>query len=260
MIVSVNGTDLETAGYSLTSLEGWGFAMDRQFASAPLPNRAGHLVAGFATMQPRIIRMGVLVSGTSKSDLEDQTNKLLALFTGTIALSFGDSDTRSIDAVLTGVSSEMVGDRVNTWHIDDRVVTLTLTCYDAAKYDTTATVANISSTPTSITVGTWAHGGQIRINGTATNPVITYKDRNGATAGTMTLTASIASGDWVEVDTETMTITKSVSGVESTDNTLWTAGDFFTIDPADADLSAASYGTLEISSGTGTFTYQRRWI
>ena len=95
-------------------------------------------------------------------------------------------------------------------------------------------------------------------------PVITLRDQNGEPVQTMTLTGTIAQNDFWRVDCGRTTITKYVSGVASAGDSLWTAGDYPIIRPADCYVEGALWATIQLSETSGVAKgnvyYRRRFL
>jgi|GEM_PF-3612460 len=97
----------------------------------------------------------------------------------------------------------------------------------------------------------------IHLMGAATNPVITLKNAAGDTVGTMTLTVTLAAGDYLVIDCGAGTITKYVSGAATDGLSQLTAGDFPVISPENGDAVAGALPTLSVSAGSLAVFYRR---
>lgn len=96
------------------------------------------------------------------------------------------------------------------------------------------------------------------------NPVITLRSANGEVAQTMSFTGSIGANDFWRVDCSRAIITQSLAGVTSDGLSLWTAGDFIVMRPADANFELGSWASLELSATSGVpvgqASYFRRFL
>lgn len=256
--VEVNGIDIRrTLGYPITALDNWAGRPRRSFPSAALPGQTRRLSDRTnGTVDARTIRLEMVLKPTDMSSRTAALQYLASLFTGDVELRFGDAPWKAITGARA--SDTVAGISPTTpFAIEHLRYGVEIVCdEDPMKYDVTET-ALAFSTNTQVPVGDADHGGVIRITGAATNPTVTYKDAAGNTIQTLGLTISIAGGDWVEIDLDDLTITKSVSGVTSSAVDTWTSGNFFRIDPDHA--SGTTNPSLSVSSGTATLTYRRRW-
>lgn len=115
----------------------------------------------------------------------------------------------------------------------------------------------IDGTPTAMPLGTAPVAPVVRIDGSATNPALTYADDGGATVETLSLTISIGAGDWIEVDMDRKTI---VDQAGASQISALSGGDFFRLDPTDGDYATSSWPQVSVSSGTGTVTYRKAYF
>jgi phage-related protein len=95
----------------------------------------------------------------------------------------------------------------------------------------------------------------VRITGASLNPVITLYNKAGVAVGSITLTVTTIAGDVLEVDMDAKTVKKN--GVSSLSSI--SAGDFFSIDPADQTNFGAPGPRIDSSSGAVTTEYRRTW-
>jgi hypothetical protein len=75
----------------------------------------------------------------------------------------------------------------------------------------------------------------------------------------MGFTRTLAGGDTLTIDLDRFLVTRTVSGVDTDDIAALTSGSFFNFDPADADVYAGDWPTLEVSAGSGVLTYRRAY-
>jgi predicted phage tail component-like protein len=146
---------------------------------------------------------------------------------------------------------------VNSNEIDALIVTKFLRgerTMAQARAATRPTGSLYTDTPTQMPLGTGITRPVVRIDGAAVNPVIALVGADGTTIATMNLTVTTVAGDVLLIDMDSRTIT--LNGVNRID--ILTSGDFFSIDPADANFSGngPSIGT---SSGALSVIYRRAW-
>jgi phage-related protein len=95
----------------------------------------------------------------------------------------------------------------------------------------------------------------VRINGVSVNPVITLYNKAGVAMASITLTITTIAGDILEIDMDAKTVKKNgVSQIATI-----SAGDFFSIDPADQTNFGAPGPSINSSSGAVTVEYRRAW-
>jgi predicted phage tail component-like protein len=94
----------------------------------------------------------------------------------------------------------------------------------------------------------------LTITGVAVNPSIALYNSLGVLVGTMTLTVTTVAADILVIDNDAKTI--KLNGANRLD--LLTSGDFFTIDPSDANFDGVG-PTFTTSSGALGVSYRRSW-
>jgi hypothetical protein len=95
--------------------------------------------------------------------------------------------------------------------------------------------------------------------GTATNPVVTYRNANGETEGAITCGVTLGANDYLSIDMDARTLTKYTDGVSSNGLSLISAGTFFDLDPAHGDPAFSAWPTLATSAGTGVAFYRKAY-
>lgn len=258
-IVYIDGRDITDLGLRALSLADWWSGPRYRRGSALPYGMMGALPASEATVDPRRIPLGfatdaAYASRVSALDIVRYAEQ------GLLEISVGDDPDRVAYGLLEGDTTRgLLGDTNVALH-GDLGHTWDLVCYDVAKYDRLGSVVGFGATRTEIPLGTAASGGYVYIHGAATNPVLRYRSMSGEIQGSMTFTVTLTSSEALEIDLISQAVTKISSGTRTDGLSLWTAGDFFGLDPADADGEGEVWPTLEVSAGNGELRYRRRWL
>lgn len=144
-------------------------------------------------------------------------------------------------------------------------VQATFTCPDPVWLDTQPTVLSLATaTRRNIELGEAPSPYIIRIMGSATNPTVEYRDASGAVVWSLAFTVTLASTDYLELDSRTGLITKYASGVASDGIALLNSGSQAAwpspIDPHDGDTTTSQWPTIGPSAGTGELLYWKAWL
>ncbi len=132
---------------------------------------------------------------------------------------------------------------------------------DPLGYDVAPQDVSFGATLVPMPLGTAAVAPRIFLFGAATNPVLTYADASGGTISTLTLTGSLAAGEYLDIDNLRQTIYKvDVSNVRTNARSWLTGGSYLTLQPSYGDQPNAVYPQLKVSSGTALATYFRGWL
>lgn len=135
-------------------------------------------------------------------------------------------------------------------------VAISLLALDPRLLAASDTVITFTSTLTETPLGSGPSFPVIRIDGAATDPVLTYADHTGTTVKTLGLTISLGASDWVEIDMMERTIVDD-GGTPRPD--ALTSGGFFALDPAHGTADGASDPQLSVDDGSGTATYRKAY-
>lgn len=260
--VTLDGTNLTTAGYYISDVQGWLDAPQRDAETLTVRGASRALYVAPTTVQPRrVVLVGYASPATrtaaNRRAVED-TLKRFAQRSGALTLSVNDGGTtRVIDGVVTRVATKLIG------HPIEGTVSQTeleLLCADPRWRATSATTVNLSTTAASIALGTAPVGGVVTIQTSGgvnvVNPTIVYKNSAGTTLTTLTFTGTLASAtsDKLLVDLDNLTVTRQVSGVTSNAASWLTSGDFFVCDPADGVPATPAWPSITLGRTSGTPT------
>lgn len=261
-ILYVNDLDLGELGCKIEAIEGWADPLTLRLQGQAVAQRVGQLpltVYGGA-VEPRDIVVRGTITGateadlvTARAELKDQCGR------GLVELRVKDAPELMALAYLTrGIFAGVSPQFLAPWWTR---VALTFTCLDPLFYTKSPTVIGMPVTGVDYPcpLGTAPSLPLIRIFA-ATNPLLSYNASTGAVRQTMGFTVTLGANDYIEIDCDAKTITKSVAGVISDGISTLVSGDFPVLDPQDADYAGAVWPTMSVlTSGTGELVYRRAW-
>jgi hypothetical protein len=265
-ILTLNGTDAETLGFSPVSFEGMLGAPARTYNLLPIPGLPGGIDPGVAPMEAaRTIKITGLVQAASKTALETTLDVIKeACGAGLVAITGPYAPTRAWYGLLQPFDANP---EVPTVLNGIALIQLEFVCPSPYAVDLTPATIAFGATAVEIPLGTAPSTGRdnlsaiITITGAATTPIVTYKDRDGVTQGTLSFSGySPLAGDTAVADLGRRLIYKFVSGVRTNAFSALAAGYIWPrLDPIDASVSGALWPTLATSAGSGSITYYRMW-
>jgi hypothetical protein len=261
-VIYVNGADIEAdLGLTecwLTEISNWGAATNYERGSVAIPGEYHSWASPIATATRQPLRLSFIVKATTVAGLDAQLATILDHFTGLLEIKTADAADKVLDAYVTAETSSQVSDG-SPFMIPWRRVSLDLAAIEPKRDAYAQSVAvNASSGRESIPLGTLPSVGRLLVLGSATTPVVSYRDAGGTLIGSMTF-ATLGSTVYLDIDLKLKTITKYTAGVASNGLADWTAGDFFTLDPGRGSYAMGGWPTLDITSGTAMLIYERRW-
>ena len=248
--IAINGVPVETLGLTPSNLSGWLDGPAYGYQTSEVIGRYGQAVTGVnVTANPKVLKFTGYLQPASLAARRTALDALSKALTGRLEITTTDDPTRALYAYLTAMPVRTVGPALLSGQ-PQAFVDVTLTAFDPLWYDLTPQVMAIAaaSTPAAFsTAGTAPYRrAQIVLNGAMSGTVtITLKDGTGATKGTLRLTGTLTSAEFLvlDLDPDVATITKWSAGV-ATDAITWLnrADGFgaFIIDPLDAPTIEAS--------------------
>lgn len=257
--IFVNDFDLVSLGFHVSEIRGARGGTRHTARTFELPGRAGKgLASGTPSIAPRVVVVDGVLKADTVADVVTNLHRLKGLVArGLLELRFSDDDTRILRARIQDVGAPPIPMQLIQTTVR---VSLVFECLDPYWYDVSDTVQAFGASATDMLLGEAVSRPVIKVTGVATNPVVTYRDSGGTLVESMTFGAfTIAAGDFLTIDCDKLTITKSVSSVVTNAIDELTAGDFITLDPIDGDPGTPVWPTLEVSSGSGEATYQKAW-
>lgn len=264
----IAGVDVEaTLGHGIRAMPNWrgGYRASRPTIAIP---DAPVTIEGPETVEARTIRLTLMVGNATIQTPAERAAAVSALvaLSGSgreyVTIRAGDQTGRWITGRLLTHAVEPVAPYMEMTVGVPWLVTLDFQCPDPRWTATNATtLSNISTTPVAIPAGTAEFDWTLTISG-GTNPVITVRDHDGNTVGTMTL-----DGDFTG---ETVTIRGG--GVQSISTTLdlsgaspysllanWDTESWIRFRPEWWDFRVSDWMDIAISSGTGQLVYRPVW-
>ena len=264
--IYVNEFDTSGHGLIVERVDGWVDGLVALDRVSQLPGRVGGVILPpESETAPRTIQVvgtmlgqsaqgGTMSLATLRSNLDQLKERL---YRGTVEVRFVDQTDRYVNARCSGFQVPATAPQFQN---PKSRVSFSLFCPDPLIYSTQPYVVGFSTVKASLPLGTAPVAPIIRIMGAATNPVLTYRNNGGVSKQTMGFTVTLAATDYLEIDCELATITKYASGVSSNGMSLWTSGDFITLDPQHGDYVNSLWPSLETSAGTGETAYRRAWL
>jgi len=253
-LLKINGVDSETYGFYPESLGGpWDtpeFAYDEQ----QVPEHDGPVrTSDDPELQPKEFKIAGTLLKDTETNLENALDDLkFALSAHDLTIIVGNRETRQRVGRLVGA----IGTVTNGDAITEVRLEFTVRCVDPIARDTSAAtpITGSAGVDRDIPLGTW-RSWPVITHTTPTSPLTeTYKDKDGNTKGTPTVTFP-GSPTTVVVDHGNRTIT--VDGVRHDE--YLTAGDFFCYDPRDGDRNT-NLPTIRWSSGTASSVHTNNWL
>ncbi len=256
-IAWLNDTPLEDLGLGPRSANWWDSVVFER-ATIPLVDQFGQVASNVGTGAPRELQIECLLEATSVSDRRDKLDAIMRLIGyGPVELRVQDDEDRVLLARLVNYTAAQFSDNPygGQPYLD---VTLELVADDPTFYDRYARAVGLSTSAAEVAVGTLPNYGVLYLQG-ASDPTVTYKAHSGETVATLELAYTWASGDVYRVDLGLQTIDKIASGTRTNGISVYSTGDFFSLDPRDGDAAATDWPTITLSTGSGVIYYQRRW-
>jgi hypothetical protein len=199
--------------------------------------------------------ISVLFSPSSLQNRRDLVNAFFRAMAGRIEIATIEDPTKVCYGVLTTAPATFIG--ASPLAVLPTKADLTFLCADPLWYDVTPQAAAIGAANVDVTLPLGNASARmrrvlVRVSGAVSSPLnITLKNGAGDTLAVMTISVSLTSAEYLEIDCDLFTVTKYSGGV-ATDQTaqLGLAQDFFALDPQDAP-------TLRIDQGTAMAYYYR---
>jgi hypothetical protein len=197
---------------------------------------------------------------TNRPAVLDALTRRLA---GVLEIVRDDAPQRAWYGVLQQVTAEMpAGNLVNPLTVLD----LTFAVPDPRRVDRDTQLRALSATPVACPTGTGTSAPTVRLFGASTavvDPVVVLRSPGGETLSTLTLTGSLGSNTWLDIDCASEWLYLYTAGTR-TNALAWLAGGAFPLlDGDDAAGPAGPYPTLAVTSTSGTPTgvvlWRRSW-
>lgn len=262
-ILYLDGVDVSTYGMHITGMPdafgapaaGWDIGTVPQYDG-------GRLLRDRPTLGPRTIEFSALIIADDADDLEDAVQSLKDTFWGRpVEIRYGHQSGYAFTGVLQAFNCGLFAPtNLNGW----ASATLSFLLPDPYAVDTTDTTE--TETPIAaieVEVGTGPTYCVVTITGAATDPTLTYRDKDGNVIGTMAFSVTLTGDDALIVDaTDGGSVTLDEDGTLSDGLALLASGyDFPIFRPEHANRGASDWPTVEVSSGAAlSVSYRKRWI
>jgi len=248
----IDGFDTSTLEFVVSEVQGWRDGANVTWNQKPVPGRIGTLITGLRPLwKPRELTVvGTLLASSVANLILANDEMKWRLGTAARTFTFVDDETREFNGRMIrydapGIQPHMVQlgvqVRIKIQMTDPRVFAAS-----------TTNVGSITSA-TDLPLGTAPVWATVQVTGSGSF-TLTYKDHTGTTKGTMTITGATAP---VNIDMDAQTITDAGGNAVE----YLTAGDFFAYDPEHADdiFGSPDWPTLEVTSGTGSTSYEKAY-
>lgn len=254
-MISTNGKSLADFGFTVTAAPNLWDGFTLQDLAVQIPRRMGELLT---SVDPRMSGRdftieGVLAAATAAARIAQEDALNAALYGSTIELTRVDLPSRARygrvqQLTIAPVAPEFIAKQSR--------VTIRVRCADPLAYELTPTVIAFTTTATTIPLGTAPLAPRILLAnataGTLSNFVITQRSADGTSIATMTLTGSLLTGEYLDVDHGLMAINKfDGSAVRTSARSWFTAGSYFVLRAGD---------TLEVDKGSGSALYYKSYL
>lgn len=255
----LNEYDTANSGLYVEGVQGWADGVGYGDLLVELPGRAGQLIAGQRPkMAPRLVSVVGVVKGSTMADLQTKLQDLRGRAAeGVVALSFGDDTDREMLGRLQQFQVAP-NNESPAFVIPERKVGMQFLCPNPFLQHRQATLVALPGTGSDAIcpLGTAPSSPVITVVGPGASLTITLSNGAGQSLATLVFafSPSLGSTDYIEIDTEAMTIIKGASGTRSNAYSSLTSGTFFALDPHDGAVR------LSLSAGSGFATYRRQWF
>ena len=264
-VTTVTGTYKDVADLGFT-VDSWADALSgptRSFPTAPVPGRVDSVkLSSTPTLKPGQFQLAGTVTGDTMATYLANLRAVKGWAVRAVAFKLNALDANVFVEVDQSEAPVMsIGMPVNL------AARVTIT-FDALKpywQSTTLTSNNLTTSYTEQALGEAPSRPVIRLTGALTNPTVSYADSSGTLVMSIGLTIALAgAGDYVEIDCQNSTVVKSVSSVVSDAAGTLSAGDFFALDPRDADMATPTYCKVKYAITAGsvssaTCTYRKHY-
>lgn len=261
--IRVNGVSLsQRYGFYPDSVGGWLGNVDMVSPSVSVRGRDGGMSLPTTVTDGRIVRISGTMRHDSASDRRGAERELADMVRSArvrIVVDDGLSGAMQIEGRLHSLVTVPFGPSLTP--LASRI-TMEFRCHDEPYWrDVEPMTRAIAAAATRYTIplGTAPSSAIVRVMGSATTPVVTYRDAGGAVVFTMSITLTLASTEYVDLDMRRGKITKFASGAP-TGIHIGTGTFPFALDPQDGDYATSAWPTIEISTGSAEVVWWRRWL
>jgi hypothetical protein len=253
-VTTTTGNYKDLADFGLT-VDGWGEAMGGPTREYPVASRPGRIGQSKLSTDPLYESKTVTLTGTVTADTFAAHITALDGLKGwcarAVALKISSLDsTRFLQCNLVAVNVEPIGVPART--PASRVALTFEALEDPLWYATSATSNSLTTSLTEQPLGTAPVRPVITVTGNPSAFSLTYANSAGTTVQTLALAALETSGaTQIVIDMANLTVVQTISAVDASAIAKITTGDFFALDPKDADTVTPTWPKL-LYTATGT--------
>ena len=262
--VYLNDRSLSALVTAITGLDGY-LSPDAPARELVALANSAAIVGSTVTVSPRTITVTVDIATAALLDRQTMLDALARELRGRLLFRTADRPTREISVVCQGTGLTFYDGALSVVACS---VALTLVAADPVWTDREPRLYALSTARAALPVGTATSAPVVVLNGgspSVVNPTIIMRDASGAETHRLTLTGTLATNNWIEIDSAAQTLDRYVGGVlqsGSASGMAWlTGGAFPILDPSDAINGTGITMELTATSGTptGLTLYKRAW-
>lgn len=266
--VAINGQNTETINCYVSQFPQFHGGARRAVSVIPILGRSGGLLGSPVTTAPGEFDLVGSINRTTVAEMWSSKHAFKALCqAGLVTVTVDDGTNTAVETTAICRDVEIVP-RLGKQHFQSMTVAdfkASFVSPDATWKAVQPTVLSLAtSTRRNIELGEAPSPYILRIMGSATNPTVEYRDASGAVVWSLAFTVTLASTDYLELDSRTGLITKYASGVASDGIALLNSGSQAAwpspIDPHDGDTTTSQWPTIGPSAGTGELLYWKAWL
>lgn len=258
----VNGTDLSDFGLILEDVQPWLSGLKLTRALTAMPGFTGSIPSDAATVESRLVTLSTYANTLSFAARTALQDALADLFSnGMNEITSPDQPSRVMRGFYLGTETDIAAPRLLSTDGRFRVSWL---CPDPTKYDREPRGLTLGTTPVLVPAGTLPMGGVWRVMGPLSGAItMTYRALTGIPLGAFTVSGTLTSGEYLDVDLDRREITKYSSVGVASDAYAWKSSTayWFRLDAGDSVRVGDQWASLEqsIAAGGGLFSYRRAW-
>lgn len=253
-VTTVSGTYKDLADFGLT-VDGWGDAMSMPSREYPTGSRPGRIGGVKLATTALYKSKQIIITGTVTSDTFAAHITAISALEGwcarAVALKVSGLDSaRFLECNLVNATVTPLGIPAKT---PASSVALTFEALESVLWQSTSTTTNsLTTSLTEQALGTAPVRPVITVTGNPSAFSLTYANSAGTTVQTLALAGLTTSGATsIVIDMNALTIVQTVSAVAASVIAKLTTGDFFALDPADADTVTPTWCKVSYAA-TGT--------
>ena len=234
-MVFIDGKDIGELGFIVSTVVGWRDIPRSRKATVKLAGRDGDIAVELGLgLSPRVITVKGAIQQDTFSNLQAAVDELGGRLLNVSVVRFVDNNDRFINAVIEHHSIVPMAAQFTAPELSYQFV---IRADDPIIRETADTSDTFTITKKALPQGTYPADPLITINGAVSpivNPSIIYRDGASVIITQMDITASVANGDRIEIDTAAHTVIHYISSVPNNiiDDI---SGSFIKLDPTDAD-------------------------